>query len=86
MPTIKDFVERLERDYLPSENEGMWRKTWVIPADKSISGNKTYLTERPNASPLEITTQIPRTKGGHDIGRGHRYQGRRVRGTISDVD
>ena len=45
MPTIKDFVERLERDYLPSENEGMWRKTWVIPADKSISGNKTYPRE-----------------------------------------
>lgn len=57
MPIVKnvqDFAERLEKEFMPEKDRGMWRQSWCTPADLSSTGLKVYNFERPSATPEQI--------------------------------
>lgn len=58
--TIQDFAERLEKEFMPEKDRGMWRQSFCTPADLSSTGAKVYNFEFPSATPEQIIKGVPK--------------------------
>lgn len=83
---VQQFAIRLEEEFLPQDDKGMWRQCWVTPANLSSTGKKEYNFEKPSASAEQIVSGVPKadpSKTPHP-GRGYKTKPKWALGDKND--